>query len=828
MTQPSPPSVPPPDREALLRRLTQLEREAAQLRAALGQPGQKEAREALAESRADNRELLRMNAELEASRAALQESRRRTQAILDSATDYVIISLDPEGRITSWNTGAVNILGWEADEVIGQPIDIIFLPEQQSQGIPGKEMATALAEGRAMGERWHRRKDGSRFWAKGSIMLLGDDQPLGYLKILRDRTQEREAEEGLRTATQRTADILESLSEAFIAIDRDYRVTYRNRKAERSSGRSRDLALGSLLWQARPAAIGTPIEEACRRVIEKRVAVEQEYRFLRDGHDMWLEIRAFPTPEGAAIFYRDITARKRADEEREQLRATLDAERRLLQAILDQMPSGLSVAEGQTGRLFIHNEQAVRLLGHPLLESTDAQEHTRYGALHPDGTPYRAEEYPIARALLTGEVVDQEEMIYRRGDGRLTTFAVSAAPVQWIDGGAPLAVSTFHDISARKAMQVALQEAKEQAEQANLAKSTFLAAASHDLRQPLQSLLLFAAALNNHIGEGEGREVLAHLERGLDVMKALLDSLLDISHLDAGTVEPKIEDFAVASLMEQIQAEYTPAATAKGLRLSVVPSPATVRSDRTLLGRMIRNLVENALRYTAAGEVRLECRPAADRLHIEVRDTGIGIPPEHLNRIWDEFHQIGNPERDRNQGLGLGLAIVRRLSALLDHPVRVRSMPGKGSAFNIDVPLGRAPSKQPPGTDDMKPGNGRFAVLVDDDAIVLFGLQAVLQQWGYEVLIAGSTEQVLERLGNAGRQPDIIVADYRLREGRFGTEAILRIREAFGAEIPALLLTGEMGPECQRDAALYNLGIAHKPVTSRQLGAAIEKRLAGK
>ncbi|PWC34668.1 hypothetical protein TSO352_25145 [Azospirillum sp. TSO35-2] len=368
-------------------------------------------------------------------------------------------------------------------------------------------------------------------------------------------------------------------------------------------------------------------------------------------------------------------------------------------------------------------------------------------------------------------------------------------------------------------------EAKEAAEAADLAKGKFLAAASHDLRQPLQALLLFVDVLKPYVQGSQGANALMHLGRGLDALKELLDSLLDMSRLDAGVVQPNIENVAITPLFDHIGASYRPVAAAKGLELRVSACNAAARTDRTLLTRMVRNLVENALRYTESGRIDVECRQAGGRLLIEVRDTGIGIPPDHLERIWEEFHQVGNQERDRNRGLGLGLAIVRRLSQLLNHPVDVHSKPGGGTSFVIALPLGRPPVRPQTPADEATAGRGRFAVVVDDDAIVLLGLETIFREWGYDVLVAGSADAAVEALRRSTRRPDIVVADYRLREGRYGTEAVSRIRDLFkdpehGA-VPGVILTGETGPDCERDAAAHGLGIIHKPVTPRQLSHAV-------
>ena len=232
-----------------------------------------------------------------------------------------------------------------------------------------------------------------------------------------------------------------------------------------------------------------------------------------------------------------------------------------------------------------------------------------------------------------------------------------------------------------------MRRAKEEAERANLAKSKFLAAASHDLRQPLQSLILFTGVLKGYVQGPRGEQALKQLEHGLGALKALLDSLLDVSQLDAGIVKPEITDFPVSAVLDGIAASYAPVAAAKGLDWRVESCTDGVRSDMTLLGRVLRNLVENAVRYTESGHIRIACRRIEDRLRIEVEDTGIGIPPEQLDRIFDEFHQVGNQARDRTQGLGLGLAIVRRIADLLGHRIETRSRPGEGSIFSIELPL---------------------------------------------------------------------------------------------------------------------------------------------
>lgn len=477
---------------------------------------------------------------------------------------------------------------------------------------------------------------------------------------------------------------------------------------------------------------------------------------------------------------------------------------------------------GLDGRILDANAKICDITGYPREELL---EQTFRDITDPADLP--AEEDLIDR-LLSGELSSYAlEKRYRRKDGGTVWVRVTSSLAR-ITGAEPAyRITVAEDITERKAMEAELRSARDEAERANLAKSKFLAAASHDLRQPLQSLFFFAAALSAHVGSEGGAKILGHLEQGLDALKGLLDSLLDVSRLDAGVVTPVVEDFDVAEVMDPIRAAYAPVAAGKGIGWQVEVCAGRVRSDRTLLSRLLRNLVENAIRYTESGLVRVQCRADGRFLSIVVQDTGVGIPDEHLERIFEEFHQVGNPERDRNQGLGLGLAIVRRLSRLLDHPVQVRSAVGRGSAFRVLVPMGDAVVAAPAGAAGSAPGQGqgRFAVLVDDDAIVLMGLQMILTEWGYAVLAAGSADQAMERLSAQARAPDIVIADYRLREGRIGTEVILRVRERYGAGVPGVILTGETGPDCLLDATAHGLTVIHKPVTPRELGAAVDQQL---
>jgi len=259
-------------------------------------------------------------------------------------------------------------------------------------------------------------------------------------------------------------------------------------------------------------------------------------------------------------------------------------------------------------------------------------------------------------------------------------------------------VITFNDITRRKQAAVALEEAKQAAEAANLAKSRFLAAASHDLRQPLQTLALLQGLLSRAVVGDKASGLVQLLDETLGAISGMLDTLLDINQIEAGVVRAEFADVPVGSFLARLRDEFTYHAQAKGLALRVMPCSAMIRTDPRLLEQMLRNLVSNALKYTRTGRVLLGCRRHGCALRIEVWDTGIGIPAAELDAVFEEYHQLGNEARERSRGLGLGLSIVQRLGRLLDHPVRVRSQPGKGSVFTVEA--ARTPDAEPqPGVD---------------------------------------------------------------------------------------------------------------------------------
>jgi signal transduction histidine kinase len=373
-----------------------------------------------------------------------------------------------------------------------------------------------------------------------------------------------------------------------------------------------------------------------------------------------------------------------------------------------------------------------------------------------------------------------------------------------------------------------LRSRKDEAERATLAKSRFLAAASHDLRQPMHALGLFIAELNQHAHLApETRRLVRQIAASAEAMENLLDSLLDISKLDAGVFQPNLRTFPLQPLLDRLATDFAPLAEERRLRLRVRPTPAWVESDPALLERVLINLVSNALRYTQEGSVLVACRARGGTLRIEVRDSGVGIAPEAQEIVFHEFVQLENPERARNKGLGLGLAIVRRLTDLLGHRLTLRSRVGAGSVFAVELSLAPAQGMTAEPDGERPPGDlaGTRVAVVDDDPLALTSLHSLLLSWGCLVYPADSLENLTMELATRGIIPQVIVSDYRLRGPRTGVDVIRALRNRFDPDLPAILISGDTAAETLREAQTEGLVLLHKPVRPAKLRALLNRLL---
>jgi two-component system, sensor histidine kinase len=442
----------------------------------------------------------------------------------------------------------------------------------------------------------------------------------------------------------------------------------------------------------------------------------------------------------------------------------------------------------------------------------------------------------LSRAV-TRPVLDLAQAVARigRGDLRARVKADDTGALGVLERGindmaASLDAARQH-LEARIAQATSeLQRQKEEAERANRVKTEFLAAASHDLRQPLQALGLFVTTLRLRARDPELHPAIARIERALDSLESVLEALLDISKLDAGVVMPRVEEFPVNSVLARVRDTFAASAAERDLKLAVLPTKAWCRSDPGLLERVVANLVSNALRYTKRGGVVVGCRTNRGGLRIEVWDSGIGIPAERQADIFREFVQVGAPAVASDKGLGLGLAIVDRLCRLLDHPITLRSVPGRGTVFSLQVPRSTSPhqAQLPTAAPEMARWariERRRVLVIDDDAEILSALGDFLRLRGALPMLANTLDDARGLLRSLVDPPDAIVSDYRLGEGANGIQVIAALRAEFGAAIPAVVLTGDTGPDVVTAVSAAQLPILHKPVRPEALDAVLDRLL---
>ena len=375
---------------------------------------------------------------------------------------------------------------------------------------------------------------------------------------------------------------------------------------------------------------------------------------------------------------------------------------------------------------------------------------------------------------------------------------------------------------AHKTLEQKVDERTRQLELANQAKSRLITIASHDLRQPLHALGLLAAQFGDSVDPIDKGRIAGQIDTAVDSMNALFDQLLDIAKINSGVLSPDVSEFPIASVFKIVESTFEAIARKKGLSFRIVPSRAWVRSDPVLLQRIVLNLVSNAVWYTNEGGILIGCRRRGECLHVEVWDSGLGIPDAERQRIFAEFYRLPHSAHHQS-GLGLGLAIVERLCVLLQHSIELNSVLGKGSVFRIIVPR-IAPQVEIADAaravrNEIEKFDGKLAVLIDDDRLVLDSMAGLLEKWGCLVVASSSDEAVLNMLAKYDRPPDLIISDYHLSQGRTGIQAITRLREALGVAIPAFLMSGDTDLERLSDVRSSGYQLLKKPVSPRAMRA---------
>ncbi len=488
----------------------------------------------------------------------------------------------------------------------------------------------------------------------------------------------------------------------------------------------------------------------------------------------------------------------------------------LVGSVLDSAPDAMIIIDS-TGQILFANRQVSAIFGHENADIVGKHvemllpERFRVRHIgHRRGYTANVRVRPMGAGL---------DLFGMRKDGTEFPVEISLSPLGK-DGEVRVAAA-IRDVTERKHVEQALEVARRDAEHANLAKSRFLATASHDLRQPLQTLGLLNGALRRMTTDTECQEVLAQQEQAIDAMSRLLNALLDISKLESGAITLARTDFQLAPVFEELRRDFAGVAASKGLRFSVDSPVAEVHSDPALVTQLLRNLLSNAVKYTREGAVELRCDQRGAHLRIEVRDTGIGIASDQVPLIFEEFYQVGVSPNSSRDGYGLGLSIVQRIARLLEIEVDVTSAPGKGSAFAIELPPARhgtarlsAAARQPP--EPASEAAGHRVLLVEDEPAVRNAMRMLLRMEGYRVIAAATAAEALVELED-DPQFDLIVSDYHLEAGRTGTEVISAARARLGRTLNAVLVTGDTSAAIRELPEDEHLRIISKPINSENL-----------
>ena len=614
--------------------------------------------------------------------------------LVESVRDYAIFMLDPQGDIRSWNAGARHIKGYTAEEIIGRHFSIFYSQDALDRRHPWHELEVAEREGRFEEEGWRLRKDGSRFWANVVITAVRDESGrlVGFAKVTRDLT-ERQA---LRADVERFRLLVESIQDyAIFLLDPDGHILSWNRGAQRIKG----YTAGEVIGQHFSIFYNDDAKERRHPEFELEVAAregryeEEGWRLRKDGSRFWANvvITALYAPDGALVAFakvtRDLTARKQAEES---LRQNEERLTRIVASATDAI-----ISTGEDRRILVFNGAAERLFGVP--------EDQAIGG-------------PLDRFIAPGVLPLIPAQMRHAGDASLTTRSmpgtlpalradgtevpVEATISQAMVGGQLVFTVVLRDVTERLRTEAertrALLEAEEArvaAEEANLTKSGFMATMSHELRTPLNAMLGYTDLLLMGVPEPLPAGSVTYVERlrlSARHLLQLIEEMLSFARLEAGKEEVDLQPVSLADVLREVSAIVEPLAEGKGIgfRTEVHDAPETLRTDPRKLRQVLLNLLGNAVKFTTEGHVELRAARVDGRLVFRVSDTGIGIPREHLVRLFEAFWQGDGTLNRTAQGTGLGLAIAERYVRMLGGEIQVRSAPGEGSTFTVVLPIG--------------------------------------------------------------------------------------------------------------------------------------------
>ena len=750
---------------------------------------------------------------------ALEESELRYRTLVEICPDVVIVHRD--GRFVYANPAAVRFYGAKDEfDLIGRETIEFIHPDNRPTVL--KRRATRQTVG-VVSDFYALRflpLDGVEKTGEGCVGTLYWDGELATMAVVRDTTERDKIMKALRESEERYRMLMDLLPDAVMVTNGDHVLFANSGAAELMGAESgADLVGRKFLDLVHPE----DRDEALRRrreMLSKGGAVGTVlHRHLRidDGRSVDVEKAACriewegePAILGA---FRDLTDRR-------QMEAALRESEEFLRLISNNVAALISYI-GPDGRYRFVNRKYEEWFG---LKSEDivgevcwefVSQHV--GSDDPDNVRDKMRAH-VERALSGQPTTYEAARRYR--DGKRRYIRNTLVP-QFSDDGALMGVcALIYDVTLQKEREEQLRSARDAAERANESKSRFLAAASHDLRQPLQALNLFTYALAESTAASGERELVQDMRHALSAMEGVLNGLIDISKLDAGVVTPEFASLRLSDLFDQLRASFAVQAREKGLDLRVVPSSHIVRSDPDLLARILDNLISNAIRYTPSGRILLGSRRRGSNVRIEVWDTGTGIPEQQIDRVFEEFYQLENPARDRDKGMGLGLAIVDRTARLLEHTIDVRSEPGRGSMFAVNLPMDAVVEQgapiyvQGPGRGDL---TGNRILVIEDDKTVLGATRTLLERWGAGVASANSTDEALERIAEDDFRPDLVIADYSLPHHETGTQAIECLRGALGYPVSGVIITGDTAPARVREARNAGFQVLHKPVDAASL-----------
>jgi PAS domain S-box-containing protein len=725
---------------------------------------------------------------------------------------------DAAGGRVEWSPGMFALFGLSPET--GQPGFDTFLRMVHPDDRPRVQAAAAAVQAEAAPRHLQYRivrTDGSLGHIESRVEVTVDDRgvPRTLFGVALDLTDKLAAETALRESEVRYRSLIETTRFGIVEVDRDGVILYANPAMYRLAGGTGNGLKGTNVRDLveEPGRAGLAVD-VTRLGPDPAAAGPYASRLIGpDGAGLEVELDWAPKRDrtgavtGFVGVFSDVTARRRAEAELHRFRT-----------IIEVSEEAIAVSDVR-GRIVYANPAHHRLFGY----------RPRDGAALANADLYLSESLDVLEREVYPRCCLGESwegvLEARNADGRRFPVWERRDALRGPDGIPILIIGMMHDYSDEQRRQWEIREARDRAEQANVAKSRFLAAASHDLRQPLQALVMFFDLLGRRNRDPNLSELIDKIGQSLGAFQDMLNTLLDISKLDAGVMAPEVGPVPLGPVLARLDDEFAPIAEAADLILVTVPTGLVARTDQGLLERMLRNLLSNALRYTPRGRVLFGCRRSGTTVRLQVHDTGIGIPEDQQEAIFGEYYQIDNPARDRRQGLGLGLAIVDRLSRLLGHPVRVRSTPGRGTMFEIDLPMVEAPAVAVPrAAPPVAAATGLIAVL-DDNPEVLRALQMSLEGFGHRVIAATDTGRLTLTLRQSGCSPDIIMADFRLAGGDTGSDAIRALRADFGADIPGILLTGDTSPERLREATGSGFRLLHKPIRPAELSRLVEAYL---